>query len=60
MKIRYIDIRDALARQAKQTATMRPSFGFCPKCGGAFYGRGVCRRCRKAAHIAKGQGVRHV
>ena len=60
MKIRYIDIRDSLVRQAKQAATVRPSFGLCPKCGCAFYGRGVCRRCRKGTHILKGQGVRHV
>ena len=60
MKIRYLDIRDALARQTKRAADIRPAFGFCPKCGEAFFGRGVCRRCRKIAHIAKDQGVRHV
>lgn len=38
----------------------RPSFGFCPRCGQPFHGRGVCRRCRKSEHTKKGQGVRHV
>ena len=39
---------------------IRPSFSFCPKCGRPFHGRGVCRHCRKAEHIKRGEGTRHV
>lgn len=61
MKYLYLDARDDLKHgKKKRAAAMRPAFGFCPKCGRHFFGGGVCRRCCKAAHIVKGQGVRHV
>ena len=60
MKYRRIDSRDLLARQAKRSAATRPAYDFCPKCGRSFFGRGVCRHCRKAAHRNRGEGVRHV
>ena len=59
MRIRYVDMRDALLRQKKQATALRSAFGFCPACGRPFFGRGTCRRCRKESHITKGQGVRH-
>ena len=61
MRYLYLDAREGLKRgKIKRNAATRPSFGFCPNCGRYFFGGGVCRRCRKAAHIVKGQGVRHV
>lgn len=61
MKYLYLDARDGLTRgKTKRTTATRPAFGVCPKCGRPFFGGGVCRRCHKVAHIAKGQGVRHV
>ena len=61
MKIKYIDVRDVLLRQKKQATALRPDFGFCPACGRPFFGRGVCRRCRKAEHTKRSRKeTRHV
>lgn len=61
MKCIYIYDREGLKRdKMKCNAATRPFFETCPECGRAFFGGGVCRRCRKSAHINRGENVRHV
>ena len=44
----------------RKTHGIRSSFGLCPCCSRPFHGRGTCRRCRKDAHMKRGEGTRHV